>query len=466
MTTPVLTARQKRRLPWILAVGIFMQMLDATILNTALPVMAKDLQVSPLNMQMVVISYALTLALIMPLSGWLADRFGTRTIFLTSIVLFSAGSLFCALSSSLEELVFFRVVQGTGGAMMIPVGRLALMRSFDKSEWLDAMSFAVTPALIGPLIGPLLGGYLAQWASWHWIFLINLPIGALGLWFGMRYFPNFTKPGGRMDISGYALFTLSALLLTLGLDWAGQGGSGALFSLLIATGLLMLWGYVRHAEKRRDALFPLELLAVRTFRVGLAGNLFSRIGISSIPLLLPLLLQVAFGRTPEIAGWMLAPMALSGIAAKPLIVPLIHRFGYRRVLTVNTTLVGLCVMSLALPSADTPLLLFLPLLLVVGLVNSIQFSAMNTIALADLHESQTGSGNSLMSVNQQLAISFGLAAGASLLRFTHQQEWLTHGDTHLAFRCTFIALGAITLASTLIFKRLHHGDGDNLAQRI
>ena len=183
--------KQQKYLPWIMAAAVFMQMLDATILNTALPAMARDLGVSPLNMQMAIIAYALTLALLMPLGGSLADRFGTKRIFMPAVALFGIGSILCASATSLNQLIFYRIIQATGGALMTPIARLALIRSFEKSQWLNVLTFAVTPALLGPLIGPILGGYLTVLASWHWIFLINIPIVMLGLWFSYRYFPNF-----------------------------------------------------------------------------------------------------------------------------------------------------------------------------------------------------------------------------------------------------------------------------------
>ncbi|MBO7080494.1 MAG: DHA2 family efflux MFS transporter permease subunit [Neisseriaceae bacterium] len=459
-----LSSSEKRHLPMILAVAIFMQMLDTTILNTALPSIAADLHASPLNMQMTVISYALTLALMIPLSGYFADRFGTKTTFQSALILFCIGSLLCALSTSLSMLIFSRVIQGVGGAMMVPVARLTVMKAFDKSEWVEALNVAIVPALIAPIIAPLLGGYLTQWLSWHWIFLINIPIGILGILFTLRVMPNFHTEVGKMDLMGYGIFASAAFLLTLGLDWLGQGG-GVIFVLMIITGFVLLRFYIHHAQRHREAIFPIDLFSVRTFRVGLMGNLFSRIGMSSLPFLLPLLFQVAFGYSASVSGWMLIPIALSSILAKPLMMPMIHRFGYRKVLLVNTAIVGLNLMAFAIPSAHVHLLWFLPILMFTGLTNSLQFSTMNTITLANLRIQQNSSGNSLMSVNQQLSMSFGLAIGASILQLSMKQDWLTHGSIHAAFQITFIILGLITLSSAWIFSLLHPQDGDQLAHR-
>lgn len=456
----IISEKQKRRLPWIMATAVFIQMLDATILNTALPSIAKSLNISPLNMQMTVIVYALTLALIMPLNGQLADRFGTKKVFLFAIILFGIGSLLCATATSLNLLILYRIIQGIGGAML-PVARLALIKSFPRSEWLNTISFAIMPALLGPIIGPLLGGYLSSFASWHWIFLINIPIVLIGIWLCVRDFPDFTGENIKIDWTGYILFALSAFLLTLGLDYADKVG-GLLFLSLMLLGVLFMFAYVVYANHSTNAIFSLELLKIRTFRIGLIGNLFCRIGISSIPFLLPLLLQVAFACSPEFSGWLLAPMALASMLAKPAITPLISYFGYRKILVGNTILLGLCIIAFAIDATKSNLIYFLPILLLMGFLNSIQFSSMNTISLSDLEYHQNSSGNSLLSVNQQLALSFGLAVGSSLLRWTNNQEWLTHNSVYMSFKITFIILGIITILSSCVFMFLRQRDGDNL----
>lgn len=454
------STKQQKYLPWIMAAAVFMQMLDATILNTALPAMAQDLGVSPLNMQMAIIAYALSLALVMPLGGVLADRFGTKTVFLPAVFLFGVGSLLCALANTLNALIIFRIIQAIGGALMTPVARLAIMRSFDKSKWLSVFTFAVTPALLGPLIGPILGGYLTVLISWHWIFLINLPIVLIGLWFAQKYFPNCYGEQKSIDIQGYIVFALFAFFLTLGLDLIGRVNPTIYLSCLLL-GIIFLLFYFMYARHNNHAIFPISLFAVRTFRIGLIGNLCCRIGMSSMPILLPLLFQVAFGVSPDISGWLLAPMALAAMLTKTVIAKIINRFGYRTVLISNTILIGLCIFSFSLPPTNTAIILFVPMLFFMGLLNSIQFSSMNTILLADLDRKQNSSGNTLHAINQQLSISFGLAAGMSLLRLA--QDFLPDNNTHNAFRITFIILGLTTAISSLIFSRLRKEDGENLA---
>lgn len=442
-----------------------MQMLDATILNTALPQMAVDLRQSPLHMQSVIIAYALTLALFMPLSGYLSDRYGTRNVFIAALALFVLGSALCAAAPNLTMLVIARVIQGMGGAMLSPVPRMVVLRAYEKSQLLSRMNFIIMPALLGPIIGPLLGGYLVDYASWHWIFLVNVPIGLIGIAAAVRIMPDFRASGRtapHFDSAGFLLFAAAAVCSTLAVELLTHAHMRPLAFICGICGLLAIGYYRRHAAHDSEkALYPPKLGWVRTFRIGILGNLFSRMGMASVPLLLPLLLQIAFGRSASFSGWVLAPIALAALLAKPLIKPIISRFGYHRVLIWNTRLIGLMIISLSLVEADTSLWLLIPLLICMGACNSLQYSSMNTLTLADLRPEQTGSGTSLMAVNQQLAMTFGIALGALLLNwFTGVQAG--HDQLHNAFRYTFISIGLITLLSGQIFTRLHPHDGSNL----
>ncbi len=450
-----------RWLPMLLAIAIFMQMLDTTILNTALPTMALDLKESPLNMQSAIIAYALTLALLMPLSGYLADRFGTRNVFVAALGLFMLGSLMCAAAPNLPTLIIARVVQGLGGSMLTPIPRLTLMRVYEKSQLLNAINYAIMPALIGPILGPLVGGYLVEYASWHWIFLLNLPIGAIGIIAALKIMPNIKGEKGHFDIIGFLLFAAAACALSLSVEIVLHPNA-ILFSLLLAaSGFAAFWLYWRHAAHDPAPLYAGNLFQVRTYRLGLSGNLASRLGISSVPFLLPLLFQVAFGFSASLSGWLIAPIALAALITKPLIKPVMTHFGYRNVLVGNTRLLGCLIMLLALPAADTPLWIWVMLLFAIGMGNSMQFSAMNTLTIADLRPYQAGSGNSLMAVNQQLAMSFGIALGALVLQLISKSQLATD-NLHTAFRYTFIFLGSITFISGWIFTRLHNSDGRNL----
>ncbi len=454
-----LTLAQAKFLPYVMAVALFMQILDATILNTALPRMAIALGESPLKMQWAVISYALTLAIFIPVSGFLADKFGTRKVFFSSIVIFSIGSLFCALSPTLNILVLSRLLQGIGGAMMTPVARLILFKSYPRNQLLTVMNFAVIPALIAPLIGPLVGGYIVEYASWPWIFLINIPMGILGLVLGVRYVPNLTERVSKFDWLGFGIFAAAAGLLTLAVEMISRPEDTVTGVSFIAVGLALLFAYVAHAKRHRAPLFPLSLFSVRTFKVGIVGNLFTRLGISGVPYLLPLLLQVAFHYTPSQAGWLLMPIAAGSMMVKPWVSRIIRTFSYRKVLLANTILVGILIILIGQFNAAMPWYYLAPVLFVMGGCNSLQFSAMNTITIGDLKGTQTSSGNSLMAVNQQLAMSFGLAFGAAVLVVFSDR---LHLATTAAFTSTFWVMGILTILSGLYFLRLKTDDGQGM----
>ncbi|MCT3698910.1 MFS transporter [Elizabethkingia anophelis] len=454
----------KKLLPVILATAIFMQMLDSTILNTSLPSIAKDLQESPLNMQNTIISYVLTLAVFMPVSGFLADKFGTKKVFISSLILFSIGSLFCALSQNLTQLVISRVIQGIGGSLMTPVGKLALIKTFDKNELLKAMNFAIIPALIGPVLGPLVGGYLVDYFSWHWIFLINIPIGIIGIILGSKFMPDYKAESLDFDLKGFLIFASASLLLSVSLELFGdlQNITPVLFIFIL--GFLFLYYYYWHAKRDENPIFPLNLFKVRTFRVGIAGNLATRLGISSVPLLLPLMIQIAYKQSAVTSGWIITPMAITAIFAKSYVIKILDTFGYRKTLMTNTFIIGTLICVLAIPGINTSIYWFIPIIAVLGFFNSIQFTSMNTISIADLRNFQTSSGNSLLSVNQQLAIGFGITFGLIVLKL-FENSALIKGDMHYAFRYTFITIGLLTIISGFVFRRLHISDGKNMKSK-
>ena len=455
--------RQERSLKlllWLVAVGFFMQTLDATIVNTALPAMAASLGESPLRMQSVVVAYSLTMAMLIPASGWMADRFGMRRIYVGAILLFVLGSVLCAVSHSLTMLVTARVVQGLGGALLLPVGRLVVLRTFPRERFLQAMSFVAIPGLVGPLVGPTLGGWLVEAASWHWIFLINVPVGIVGALATLRHMPAPAAAAvGRFDLAGYLLLAFGMVSLSLALDGlSGLGLRQASVLVLMIFGLASLTAYWLHALRRPDPLFSPHLFQLGSLRIGLLGNLFSRLGSSCMPFLIPLLLQVTMGYSPAQAGMMMLPVAIASMSMKKLTTPLITRHGYRRVLVVNTLLVGLTMASFALASPEQPLALRIAQLAVFGAVNSLQFTAMNTLTLKDLSPSTASSGNSLLSMVQMLAMGMGVAAaGAVLAAFTA----FFGGEgvqTLSSFRATFATMALITIASAGIFWQLAESD--------
>ncbi|WP_431274038.1 multidrug transporter subunit MdtD [Variovorax ureilyticus] len=451
------TESPRRSLLWLVAIGFFMQTLDATIINTALPAMAASLGESPLRMQSVVVAYALTMAMLIPASGWLADRFGTRRVFFCAIVLFVAGSVLCALSRGIGQLVAARVIQGLGGALLLPVGRLALLRSVPRAEFLAAMSFVAIPGLVGPLLGPTLGGWLVQYASWHWIFLINVPVGLIGCLATLRIMPDLRlAQQHRFDGVGYALLAFGMVAISLAIDGvSGLGLRQAGVMVVLVFGFASITAYWLHAVRRPYPLFEPALFGIPTLSIGLLGNLFCRLGSGCMPFLVPLLLQVSMGYSPLHAGLMMLPIALAGMSMKRFATPLIKRNGYRRVLVINTSLVGLTMASFGLTTPEQPIALHIVQLVMFGAVNSLQFTAMNTITLKDLDSSMASAGNSLLSMVQMLAMSLGVAvASAVLAGYTGIFGSATPLATLHAFEATFVSMGLITLASALIFWNL------------
>lgn len=452
-----------KMLPWIASVAFFMQTLDTSVLNTALPKMAESLHESPINMQSTIVSYALTLAVFIPVSGYLADKFGTRNIFIISLFLFAFGSFCCALSTNLVMLDTFRVVQGIGGAMMVPVSRLALLKTFARDKFLDAINTSTLLGLIGPFVGPLLGGYLVEHATWHWIFLINVPIGVIGVVLSIFFMPNVKGTKQKFDGIGVVLISLAFILITMGFEFLSENYSYLLSIVLIIVSMLFLISYYFYAQKKQEkAIFPLSLFKIHTFNIGIWGNLLCRIGSQSIPFLIPLYLQLVYSYSPLESGLMLAPIAVGAIIMKKLISPIVSVFNYRITLWVGTVIVGILIFVLAFVPLVTHPMLLATLLFIMGLANSLRFTCMSTITLADLYNEKTSSGNTILSVTQQLAITFGIAIGALLIRLLSGSNFLMHPSLEDAFKSTFILLGIFTFISAFIFLKLRPDDGKNL----
>ncbi|WP_241810727.1 MFS transporter [Serratia sp. 14-2641] len=465
-----ITPTMHKALPWIAAVAYFMQALDTSILNTALPKMAADLHESPLSMESAVICYALSLALFIPASGFLSDKFGTRNVFIFALTFFSIGSLCSASSTSLFWLDISRVLQGVGGAMMVPVSRLTLIKSFDRKDFLKALNTSTLLGLAGPFLGPVLGGFLVEKFTWHWIFLINVPIGILGIIFSLKFMPNIRGKSTDLDVKGLVLVSLAFIITTLSLEMMSDGEGIHYPILLLIPGVLLLYVYVTHARKNlkvfhKSSIFPLELFKVKTFSIGLAGNFASRLGAQAIPFLLPLMLQLALGFSAIHSGLMLIPLALAAMIMKELVTPILRRFGYRNVLIYSTFFVGMAIMTLGLFDQNTPIYFLAINLFLIGFVNSLRFTAMSSLTLADLYDEKASSGNSLMSVSQQLSTTFGVAISAVLLRMFQAPADSMHLDLVDSFRITFVILGVITIASGFIFFKLSEQDGANLTAR-
>lgn len=454
ITSEILNMQDQRTnnsLLWLVAIGFFMETLDSTIVNTALPSMAKDLEVSPLSMQSVIIAYALTLAVFIPASGWVADRFGTRRVYLSAIVIFTFGSLLCALSPNLTFLVISRIIQGAGGSMLLPVGRLTILRAFPGEKYLAALSFVAVPALLGPLIGPTMGGWLVEILSWHWIFLINIPIGIIGCFFTYKVMPKeeiiFKR---KLDLFGFFLITTFMICISFALDGLSDMHlSQGLILILFVFGLSSLVAYIFRAMRVSEPLLTLDVFKIRTYSIGILGNMFARIGSSCMPFLLPLFLQLCLGYSPMEAGMGMLPLAIAAILAKKIVPILVIKFGYKRFLITNTIIVGFWIGSFALMSNVENYYLRMLQFFFFGAFNSMQFTAMNTLTMKDLGKKLSSQGNTIYSMIQMLSMSFSVAAAGSLLA-----AFMKNYEKIEAFHMTFFCMGALTLTSAWIFAQL------------
>jgi len=464
---PSLHPASKRLLPWLVAVAFFMESLDTTILNTAVPAIAAALRVAPLSMKSVLASYTLSLAVFIPISGWMADRFGTRRVFASAIGLFTLGSFLCGLSSNIHILVACRILQGCGGAMMVPVGRLTLVRTFAKSELVRAMSFVAIPGLIGPMLGPIAGGLIVAYFHWRVIFFVNIPIGLIGLYMVYLHLPDYLEQHTNpLDVAGLLLFGSGIGLLSYVLEVFGEhtlGGSEILAMLAVAALLLAAYGF--RAVRTKFPLLRLSLFRIRTFRAAVSGSFFTRLGIGGIPFLFPLLYQVGLGFTPIQSGMLMMPQAVAAMSLKPWMPGILARIGYRGVLISNTVILGLLIVLFATIGVGTPVWLIVIQAFCFGFFTSLQYTSMNTLVYADVTEEQTSSASTIASTMQQMSISFGVAS-ASLTtaffipdRFHSSAPQMIHG-IHQAF----LVLGALTVLSTIIFRELKSGDGDSVSQ--
>lgn len=455
-------APPSKYLPYLVSAAFFMQLLDATILNTALPSIARDFGTDPLKLHSVVIAYVLTVAVLIPASGWISDWLGSRRVFIGSMILFTIGSVFCAASVSVDMLIVSRIIQGIGGAFLMPVGRLIILRSYPRNQFVRVMSLVTMPGLLGPLMGPLLGGFLVQYLSWHWIFLINIPVGILGVWAGHKCLPNlFAVEKQRFDTVGFILFSLSALLFSLSLETTGTASPprGRMIFMLCAAALC-LFTYWMRSRKVEAPLFSTKLFQTTTFAIGIVGNLVARIGGGAMPYLMPLFFQVVLGYSAFKSGLSMLPLALCSIAAKPMITPLLERFGYKLIMVINTVILGGLIMCFSLINPGAPEWWLLILLSAMGLANSIQFTCMNTLTLVDLPQKYASSGNSLLSVVMQFAVSFSIAIATMLLdEFMDKSDLPGAGAVKDAFHYTFVAIGLFSLLSAIIFAQIPRDKG-------
>jgi EmrB/QacA subfamily drug resistance transporter len=467
-TTPAANAAStKQILPWLVAVAFFMESLDTTILNTAVPTIAAALQVGPLSMKSALTSYTLSLAVFIPVSGWMADRFGTRKVFAAAIGVFTLGSLLCGISSNIHMLVLSRILQGCGGAMMLPVGRLAMVRTFAKSDLIRAMSYVAIPGLVGPMLGPVVGGLIVESLHWRMIFFVNLPIGLIGLYLVLRHLPDYrAERSPRLDFIGLVLFGAGVSLLSYVLEVFGEHSLGKLEMLgLLAIAILLLAGYGRHALAAAHPLLRLGLFRVRTFRVAVGGSFFARLGITGMPFLLPLLYQIGLGYTPLQSGLLIMPQFIGAISMKFVQLHVLTRLGYRRVLLWNTALIGALIMLFAAIGPGTPAWQIVVQVFCFGMCASLQYTSMNTLAYADISDNQASMASTIASTAQQLSMSFGVATASLVTAFFIPDRFYADAAQMIrGLHNGFIILGALVMLSALTFRALKHDDGVNVSQ--
>jgi EmrB/QacA subfamily drug resistance transporter len=464
---PSRSASSRRLVPWLIAVAFFMESLDTTILNTAVPTIAAALHVAPLSMKSVLASYTLSLAVFIPISGWMADRFGTRRVFASAIGIFTLGSFLCGISSNIHVLVACRILQGCGGSMMVPVGRLTIVRTFAKSELVRAMSFVAIPALIGPMLGPIAGGLIVGYFHWRLIFFVNIPIGLAGLMMVYLRLPDYREEHTNpLDVAGLILFGSGIALLSYVLEVFGEHTLSAREILgLLAVSFLLLAGYAFHATRTAYPMLNLILFRIRTFRAAVSGSFLTRLGIGGIPFLFPLLYQVGLGFTPVQSGLLMMPQAIAAMSLKPTMPRILARFGYRAVLVSNTIIIGLFILLFATIGNGTPLWLVVAEVFFYGFFTSLQYTCMNTLVYADVSEKQESSASSIASTMQQMAISFGVASASLVTAFFLPDRYRSNPLQFIhGIHRAFFVLGGMTLLSTLVFSGLKRGDGDAVSQ--
>lgn len=455
MPTPLPPAPPTTLIALIVASAFFMQILDGAIINTSLPQMAASFGVQALDLSLGITIYMVFVAAFIPASGWLADRHGARNVFALAIVLFGVASLACGLAQTLPQFIAARALQGVGGALMTPVGRLVVLRNTEKSQLLQATALITWPALIAPVIGPALGGFITTYASWRWNFLLNVPLGLIGVALVLRFVPNTRATPRRFDAAGFVLSAAALVCLLYGLELAAQAGADPLWvASLCVAGSALAWLAVRHLRRVPVPLLDLASFAVPSFQLTtLSAGFWHRLAINGTPFLLPLLFQVGFGLSPWASGLLILAYFGGNLGMKTVTTPLLRRFGFRRVLVYNGVASALSILACGWLSPATPQALLIGLLVVAGLTRSMQFTALATLTFADVEDSQRSAASTLSSMLQQVSMILGVAAGALLLRLG--QSWHQLDAPGLTdFRLAFVVLGVIGVGSALRFLRL------------
>lgn len=455
-----------RVLPLVIASALFMENMDSTVIATSLPAIAKDLGTDPVALKLAFTTYLLSLTVFIPISGWVADTFGGKNVFRAAIIIFALGSIACGQSSSLGGLIAARFVQGIGGALMVPVGRLILLREIPKSQMVDALAWLTMPALIGPLIGPPIGGFLTTYLHWRWIFWMNVPFAIVGLALASRYMTDiFREPPRALDVWGFALSSVGLSTLVFGATIIGRDMLSPLqTAALIIFGLLCMVLYVRHARRVEAPILDLRLLGLNTFRVAVVGGSIFRIGVGAIPFLLPLMLQLGFNYTAAQSGLLTCSAALGSMLMKAGASRLLRQFGFRRLLIANGSIAAVTIAANGMVDASTPIAAMVMLFALGGFLRSLQFTALNALAYSDIGRVEASSATSFYSVAQQLSLAMGVAVAAVVLEVA---QW-GRGDSTLQaadFAVAFLVVGSISLLPVFEFFRLGNRSGEAVLAR-
>jgi EmrB/QacA subfamily drug resistance transporter len=454
-------------IPFVISLGLFMEAVDTTVINTAIPAMARSLQVNPIDLKIALISYLLSLAIFIPISGWIADKFGIKRVFISALLIFTASSIWCGFATTIPELVIARVIQGLGGSLMLPVGRLILVRSFERHELINTMSRVIMVAALGMMLGPMLGGFITHYLSWHWIFWVNVPVGLVTVSLAIYYLKDVAPiKVHALDKLGFIFFGCGLAAMTFGLSAFSETTIPTIRAAsIVAVAVILLVLYFLHSRRIKNPIVKMSLFKTRTFQISILGNLFARFGFGGVPFLLPLLFQLGLGFTAPVSGMLLAPTALGVLLIKPFSFPLLKFLGYKRLLIINTVLVAASLCSFMLVNQHTPIVFIALLTFIFGFLISLQYSGMSSLGYSDLASHDLSAATSIMSTIQQLAQSFGVALSAVLIRvFTPPEEEhfsLTTGVFHHAF----IAMGLLTLVSIFLFFRLQRDDGHQMIKK-
>lgn len=452
---------EKRIIAFIVSLALFMDALDTTIINTAIPSMARSLQVHPVDLKIALISYLLSLAVFIPISGWVADKFGVKRVFIFALAVFTFSSFWCGYASHLYELVCARTIQGLGGSLMLPVGRLIILRTFKRHELVEAMSAVIMVVSVGLMLGPVVGGVITDHLSWSWIFWVNIPVGIFAMAMAANFLEDYPPKKVRpLDFIGFILFGGGLASLTFSLSDLSESSANTQTALLImCIAILLLTCYFLRAKHQRYPIINMQLFAIRTFRISIIGNLCARLGFGGVPFLLPLLLQVGLGYSAQLSGLLLVPIAIGIMIVKALSLTFLRYFGFKRLLILNTFFVGFALFAFQIINSSTPILLIAGLTFVFGFLIALQYSGMNSLAYADVDAEDHSAATSIVSTMQQVAQSFGVAMSALLLRIFSSHLGENFPLTPAVFHHAFLSLGFLTFLSALVFIHLTPKDG-------